>query len=310
MSGKFGFPLVPLIKALRPGQWIKNLLIFAAIIFNGRLFDPIYFTRSVEAFFVFSFLSSASYLLNDIIDEPFDKQHPEKKNRPVASGALPKHTAFEVMIFLSILGLAGAFILGFGFFLISGGFLLLHVLYTFYFKKFAILDILAIALSFTLRALAGEILTGLHLPIWLMYTVIFLSLFIAASKRRSELVYKGTKARPTLIQYREKLLDFYVSTFATATIVTYSLFTFIEGTPKFTGGLISPLLSEFVPQLVARKWLMVTIPFVIVGIMRYAQLIFQQQMGEQPEKLVTSDIPLVATILGWGATIVFILYIL
>lgn len=299
-----------LIRALRPGQWIKNLLLFAAIIFNGQLFNRFLFIRSVEGFLVFCAISSASYLLNDIIDEPFDKKHPLKKKRPIPSGALPKGRAFEIMIILSIIGLAGAFTIRLSFFLIVALFFLLHVAYSLYLKRFAILDILAIALSFVLRAFAGEFLTGFHLPVWLTFTVIFLSLFIAASKRRSEYVHEGTAARPALKSYQEKLLDFYVSTFATGAIITYALFTFIEGVPNFAGGILSPLLAAFVPQLLARKWLMITVPFVIVGIMRYAQLIYERALGEEPEKLVTSDIPLVLTILGWGLSVVLIIYII
>jgi 4-hydroxybenzoate polyprenyltransferase len=302
--------ILPLIRALRPGQWIKNLLLFAAIIFNGQLFNKFFFIRSIEGFIVFCAISSASYLLNDIVDEPLDKKHPIKKKRPIPSGALPKARAFEVMIILSILGLSGAFAIRFSFFLITAGFFLLHVLYSLYFKRFAILDILSIALSFALRAFAGELLTGFHLPIWLTFTVIFLSLFIASSKRRSEFVLEGSQTRPALQNYHEKLLDFYVSTFATAVIVTYAMFTFIEGVPKFTGGILSPMLAAYVPELLARKWLMITVPFVIIGIMRYAQLIFEKSLGEQPERLVTSDIPLVATILGWGVSVVLIIYII
>lgn len=310
MVGNNKISLKPLITALRPGQWIKNFLLFAAIIFNGKLFDPFLFQRSVEGFIIFCALSSASYLLNDIIDEPWDKKHPDKKHRPIASGRLSKSRAFEIMIFLVIIGLAGAFAIRLRFFLISAAFLLLHLTYSLYLKRFAVLDILSIALSFILRAFAGEFLTGYHLPVWLMFTVIFLSLFIAASKRRSELVASGAKTRQALSHYEEKLLDFYVSTFATATIVTYALFTFIEGIPRFTGGVFSPLLAEYVPSLLRRKWLMATVPFVIVGIMRYAQLIYERLLGEQPEKLVTSDIPLVATIIGWGLIVILIIYII
>jgi len=303
----------PLLRAMRPGQWIKNLLLFGAIIFNGKLFDPVFLVRSIEGFIVFSAISSASYLLNDIIDEPLDKKHPKKKFRPIASGLLSKSRAFEVIILLTILGFVGAFAIRVNFFFITVGFFMLHVLYSFYLKRFAILDILAIALSFVLRAFAGEVLTGLHLPVWLMFTVVFLSLFIASSKRRSEFTQEGTKARTSLKHYHEKMLDFYVSTFATASIVTYAMFTFIEGTLKFSNDgarLLTPLLLQYAPHILERKWLMVTVPFAIVGIMRYAQLIYERSLGEEPEKLITSDMPLFLTVLGWGLSIILILYVI
>lgn len=304
--------LQPLFKAMRPGQWIKNLLLFAAVIFNGQLFNSFFLLRSLEGFIIFSALSSASYLLNDIIDIQLDKKHPIKKKRPIASGALSKHRAFEAIIILSILGLTGASLIRLSFFIISIGFFLLHIIYSLYLKKFAVLDILAIAFSFTLRAFAGEVLTGFHLPVWFMFTIVFLSLFIAASKRRSEFVLeKSGKTRPALQKYQEKLLDFYVSTFATATIIVYALFTFIEGIPKFSGlKLLSPLLEKYSPSLLSHKWLMITVPFVIVGIMRYAQLIYQKSLGEQPEKLITSDIPLITTIMLWGLSVVLIIYVI
>ena len=305
--------LPPIILALRPGQWIKNLLLFAAIIFNGKLFDPIFLLRSIEGFLVFSAISSASYLLNDIIDEPLDKKHPKKKFRPIASGMFPKSRAFEVIILLTILGFVAAFAIRVNFFFITVGFFALHVLYSFYLKRFAILDILAIALSFVLRAFAGEVLTGLHLPVWLMFTVVFLSLFIAASKRRSEFTHEGTRTRTSLKHYHEKMLDFYVSTFATASIVTYAMFTFIEGTLKFPNSearLLTPLLLQYAPHILERKWLMITVPFVIIGIMRYAQLIYERSLGEEPERLITSDMPLVLTVLGWGLSIILILYVI
>lgn len=307
----YHFP--PLFKAMRPGQWIKNLLLFAAIIFNGKLFDPIFLVRSIEGFIVFSAISSASYILNDIIDEPNDKKHLKKKLRPIASGLLSKSRAFEFVILLTILGFVGAFAIRVNFFFVAASFFILHVLYSLYLKRFAILDILAIALSFVLRAFAGEVLTGLHLPVWLMFTIVFLSLFIASSKRRSEFKHEGTKTRASLKHYHEKMLDFYVSTFATASIVTYAMFTFIEGTLKFSGSggrLLTPLLLQYAPHILERKWLMITVPFVIIGIMRYAQLIYERSLGEEPERLLTSDMPLVLTVLGWGLSIILILYVI
>ena len=196
----------PILVSLRPGQWIKNALIFTAIIFNGQLTTFNFFIKCLGGFVVFCLLSSASYLFNDLIDLRYDRLHPKKKYRPLASGELNPITAIQTAILLSLTGLFFSLFLGYGLFLLGLGFVLLHLLYSSILKKFAVLDILAIASSFIIRTLAGEVLTGYHVPIWLMLTVVFLSLFIAAGKRRSELVVEGSKTRPSLLSYRTCLL--------------------------------------------------------------------------------------------------------
>lgn len=299
--------LLALLSAMRPYQWVKNLSLYASIIFTGQLFNPPLFILSTLGFIVFCLLSSASYLLNDIIDAPFDRLHPEKKNRPIAKKTLPPALAFEGVAILTIAGLIFAFILSVPFFLIACLFFLLHVFYSLYLKKIAVFDILAISISFILRVLAGEILTGFHLSVWLFFTVVFLSLFIATSKRKSELELEGATTRPSLQHYKERLLDFYASTFANATLITYALFAYLEEPPHFSN--IRGLLSELTPTLLGRKWMMITVPFVIIGIMRYAQLIYEKQAGEKPEKLIISDLPLIASIALWGIAVIFIIYV-
>jgi len=299
----------PLLVSLRPGQWIKNALVFTAIIFNGQLTNPYLFIRCLWGFLIFCLLSSASYLVNDLIDLRYDRLHPQKRYRPISSGALNPLMAIQVAILLSLAGLVFSLFLSYGLFLLGLAFIILHILYSSILKKFAILDILVIASSFIIRTFAGEVLTGYHVPIWLMLTVIFLSLFIASGKRRSELVLEGTKTRPTLLFYRTQLLDFYTSTFANATLVSYALFTFFTEPPQFSEPLTRFLLINF-PKALGRKWLMATtIPFVILGIMRYAQLIYEEHEGEKPEKLLTSDLPLSLTVIGWGIAIILIIYV-
>ena len=296
-----------LIKALRPHQWVKNLSLFAPIIFTGQLFNPGLFLLTTLGFIIFCLLSSSSYLLNDVVDAPLDKLHPEKKSRPIASGKLSTNLALETLVILALLGLAAAFILSFSFFVIAAIFFALHIFYSLYLKKIAVLDILTISASFILRVLAGEFLTGFHISVWLLLTVVFLSLFIATSKRKSELELSGSVTRPSLMHYRERLLDFYGSTFANATLITYALFAYLERPPRFSN--IRGFLSEVTPNLLERKWLMITIPFVIVGIMRYAQLIYEKQAGEKPEKLITSDLPLIISIALWGISVILIIYV-
>lgn len=298
-----------LLKALRPNQWIKNLILFTAIIFNGRLFDINYFVLTLVGFIIFCMLSSSSYLFNDIIDMHYDKLHPLKSKRPLASGLIKLNLASESAFILGLFGLIASLFLSINFFVTAAIFTLLHIFYSLLLKKHAVLDILSIAFSFILRAFAGEILTGYHLPFWLFLTILFVALFVAATKRHAELLRQGSVTRPALFQYRERLLDSYTSMFGSASIIAYSLFAFIEEPIRFTGPL-KQFLVNVAPLVIERKWMVTTIPFIIYGLMRYAQLAYEGTAGEQPEKIVTKDIPLIISIVGWGLSIITILYIL
>ncbi len=301
--------LPPLLLALRPNQWVKNFILFAPIIFTGKLFDGQYFLLTFLGFLVFCAISSASYLFNDIIDLQFDKLHPQKKVRPLAAGLLTLSNASEAAFLLGFFGLIASLLLSTVFFFITAAFTLLHVFYSTILKKYAIFDILGIAFSFILRSFAGEVLTGYHLPFWLFLTIFFVALFVAATKRHSELIREGSAARPALFQYREHLLDFYNSMFGSAAILAYALFTFQDEPLRFNAPIRS-FLVNVVPQALDRKWLVVTIPFVIYGLMRYAQLAYEGKEGERPEKIITQDIPLIVSILIWGLMVISFLYIL
>lgn len=301
--------LPPVIRALRPNQWIKNFILYTAIIFTGQLFTPFYLFITTAGALIFCALSSASYLINDIIDLKFDRLHPVKRKRPLASGELSLGRAVELAFLLTLFGLLGAIIISPVFFAVSSAFILLHVLYSLVFKKYAILDIVGIAFSFMLRAYAGEVLTGYHLPFWLFLTILFVALFVAATKRHAELLRSGAKTRPTLFQYRERLLDSYTSMFGSASIIAYSLFTFVEEPPKFNASL-KEFLQAMLPGALDRKWMIITIPFILFGLMRYAQLAYEGKEAEAPERLITTDVPLIVAIAIWGLSVVTILYIL
>lgn len=298
-----------LISALRLNQWIKNLSIFAAIIFSGNLFNFPYLFLSLLGFLTFCLLSSASYLFNDLADAPLDRLHPLKKQRPIASGRLSKSVAYEVFFMLAFLGLVLSLTLSLSFFLISLLFFILHLFYSLYFKKYALLDILSIGASFLLRVIGGEVLTSFHVPIWLVLTTLFLALFIASAKRHAEFLRTGEKTRPALARYREKLLDFYTSTFATACFLSYALFTFLEEPPQFSPSLSKFLVVNF-PYALGRKWMMLTIPFVLAGVMRYGQLIYERKKGEAPEQIITQDKFMLLTVLGWGMMVILIIYVI
>lgn len=298
-----------LVEAMRPIQWIKNLNLFAAAILNGKLTDPLVFTQSLIGFFVFSALSSSSYLVNDLVDISRDRLHPVKKLRPLARGDIPPVLAIFTALCLVFCGLVAAWSVNSSFFTISLVFILLQYSYSFIFKRKALLDILGIALFFIIRAFAGEIATGYHLPIWIMLTVIFLSLFIASGKRRSELVRTGSNTRPALQGYDRALLNFYTTMFGVCTLITYAMYTFFAEPVSFDGLIHSFLLQNF-PTALDRKWYMVTLLPVIFGIMRYGQIIFEMQEGERPERVVTTDIPLLFSVLTWGLMIITIIYVL
>ena len=301
--------MLALIEALRPTQWIKNLNLFAAAILAGKVFEPITFIQSTIAFITFCLLSSSSYLVNDLADIKNDRLHPAKKLRPLARGDVTQETALFTAVVLLITGLGLAFSINQSFFYISLLFIVLQYFYSFVFKKKAVIDIIGIAFFFILRAFAGEIATGYHLPIWIMLTVIFLSLFIASGKRRSELSNSGRTSRQALNGYGKSLLSFYVTMFAVCTLISYAMFTFLAQPLQFDGQLHNFLLENY-SSVLDRKWYMITLLPVIFGIMRYGQIIFELSGGERPERIVTTDIPLIFSVLVWGLMMMSILYVI
>lgn len=303
---------IALVKAVRPRQWLKNLALFASVIFTGQLFDRQMFLTSVFAFVVFCAVSSANYLLNDVMDRKKDRKHPFKKNRPIAAGTVPVHVAVGLSAVLLGVGLLAAARINTSFFLMTLLFSSLAFSYTLALKHLAVIDILTIALAYFLRVYAGEAATGYHLSVWLSLAVFSLSLFLAIGKRRSELTLlqnyshaNPTDTRAVLGHYSEKLLDTYTAMFANSTWITYAFYSFLERPPESQWTYRNFLLETFPPE---RKWLMVTIPFVLFGIMRYMQLIYEGK-GESPEKILTSDVPLVSTIIVWGLSAIVVIYL-
>lgn len=298
-----------LFESLRPTQWIKNLNLFAAAILTGKVFEPTTFFQSLTAFIVFCMLSSSSYLVNDLVDMEKDKLHPQKRLRPLARGDVNPQNAMFTAAILLITGVGLSLFINQTFFFIAVLFIVLQYFYSFVLKKKAVIDIIGIAFFFILRAFAGEIATGYHLPIWIMLTVIFLSLFIASGKRRSELLNSGRKTRSSLDGYGKSLLSFYITMFAVCTLISYAMFTFLAEPLQFDGALHRYLLENY-PSALDRKWYMLTLMPVIFGIMRYGQIIFELADGERPERVVTTDIPLIFSVLVWGLMMMSILYVI
>ncbi len=293
---------------LRPIHWIKNLSVFAALIFTGNLFKPLLFDQILLAFISFCFITSATYIINDIFDAKLDRLHPTKKERPIASGNLPIWVAVVEIFSLVFLSLVFASSLPPLFSYIIWGYLILQIFYSLGLKNVPILDILIIATGFILRIYAGALVINAHLSVWFLLCVVSVALFLASGKRRSEfnLLSKTSEVtRKSLTHYNLDLLNSYVTMFGNAAWVSWALFTFFES-PKASLDLWL-FLAELSKTTTIGKLLMITIPVVIFGIMRYEYLIFAGK-SEAPEKLLLTDKALIAAVVIWTTLIVWIFY--
>jgi len=298
-----------LLRTLRVNQWIKNFVIFTAIIFSGKLFEINLFLNTFFVFIIFCLLSSASYVLNDVIDYPYDIKHPIKKFRPIASGKIIIPQATFIIFILVLVSLVASLFFSLSLFFLCLFFLIIHFFYSLYLKKYPVIDIFTISFSFMTRAFAGEVATGYHIPIWLTLTVFFGSLFMATVKRHAELVAHGDKTRESLSNYKTHLLDFLTNVFATITIIAYSFYTYFERLPT-SNTFFTEFFNDIIKDFEIRKWMMITIPLIVYGISRYAQLLYEREEGERPERIITTDPPLIAAISLWGLIITVLIYVL
>ncbi|TDL76484.1 decaprenyl-phosphate phosphoribosyltransferase [Peribacillus frigoritolerans] len=274
-----------LFKQLRPKQWTKNLIVFAAPLFSMQLMHEGVFLKSLIGFFLFCFVSSCVYILNDFVDRKADRMHPEKKHRPMASGALNPLLALTFGFLLLISSIWAANIFNSLFAICLSIYFIINVLYSLKLKHIVLLDILLIASGFVLRAVGGALVINVPLTEWFLLCALWLSMFLAVSKRRHELfLLQKTQEthRKVLKNYSIALLDQYNSIFTTATIISYALFAF------------SSEHSEI---------LMWSIPLVLYGICRYLYLIHQEGKGGKPEQVLLEDKPILIT------TIIYVLYI-
>ena len=296
-----------ILKTARPRQWIKNLALFAALIFSGFFFykpegDWCYFFTVLYAFAVFCILTSSVYIINDIIDCKADSKHPFKKKRPIASGKLP----IPIALFAAITGLVTVILLSLslsGFFrILAFCYLGLQLLYATKIKHQPILDVISIAAGFLIRIYAGAVVVNLHTSVWFLLTVVSCSLFLAVGKRQSEqTLMKGKnigETRLSLKKYSQRLLDQYTSMFANATWLSYALFTFQTNTNNMTPAYERfPELYTVLPRtLQSQKLLMLTVPLVIFGVMRYLALVYEENRGESPELVLLNDKTLLTTV--------------
>lgn len=241
-----------------------------------------------------------------------DRLHPFKKNRPIAAGKLPIPTAFFIALVGIFVSLYLAYLQNFFFFLAELAYLSLQLSYTLLLKNIIILDVIAIAGGFIIRVYAGALAINTHMNVWFLLCVVSLALFLAVGKRRAELAILTEQVAPrhrkTLTFYTPDLLDAYLAMFANSAWLAYALFTFFSPLPTIVAK--SSTIFAVLPLTVAGidKWLMITIPFVIYGVMRYMSIIYQGERAESPEKVLLSDKPLLTTVLGWGFLVVLILY--
>jgi len=296
-----------LIRAARPVHWIKNLSLFAAIVFSGMLLDKTLFKEVIIAFLSFNLTASASYIFNDIFDAKLDRLHPVKRKRPVASGELPIAVALVAAGLLALISLYISYNLNFIFYIITLSYLVTQILYSLYLKNIPIIDILIIASGFIMRVYAGAFLIDAHLSVWFLLCVVSVALFLASGKRRSEInILDNTKVtRKSLTKYKKGLLNSYVTMFGNAAWMSWALFTFFES-PRASLP-VWLLLAEVSKTTTINKLLMVTIPIVIFAIMRYEHLIFQGK-SERPEKLLLTDPFLTVAIGIWVMLVVYIFY--
>jgi 4-hydroxybenzoate polyprenyltransferase len=279
-------PLTAAVVALRPRQWTKNLLLFAGIIFAAELGDAGRWVAAVTAFVAYCAASSAAYLVNDVRDVAGDRLHPVKRTRPVARGELDTRRALALAAGLTALALALAAALGPLSLACLAGFLALQAAYSLRLKSVELVDVIAIAGLFVLRASAGAIAVDVRISEWLLLCTFLLALFLALGKRRAELALEGTHARPVLAHYSTALVDQLLAIVAAATIGAYSAYAL---TAHETG------------------WLVVTVPFVVYGLFRYLLLLHRRGLGQEPDALLVEDLPLLVTVAAWATACATIL---
>lgn len=275
--------------SLRPQQWIKNLFVFAALIFAKKFVDWPSIEQSMAAFAVFCLAASGVYLINDIVDVEKDRMHPVKKNRPLASGRLNRSTVFKVGTGLMILALLAAGSINWQLAAVVASYLALNLVYSFYLKRVVIIDTLCVALGFVLRVIAGAVAIQVVFSDWLLLCTFFFTLFLAIGKRRSELVnLEAIRQRAVLEKYSARLLEQMSNLVLSATLISYALFTFSSG---------------------HSRWLILTVPIVLYGLLRYLLIVDQKKNDDDgPTADLLNDRPLQATIALWVLAALIILW--
>ncbi|MGH7392106.1 MAG: decaprenyl-phosphate phosphoribosyltransferase [Candidatus Rokuibacteriota bacterium] len=281
--------------SLRPRQWVKNLFVFAALVFGQKLLTPA-IGPALAAFAIFCALSGAVYLLNDVADRDRDRLHPLKRRRPIASGRLPAGVAVAVAVVLALAGVLASAAIDRRLAAVAVAYAALLVAYSLWLKHLVIVDVIVVAVGFVLRAVAGAVAIDVEISGWLLICTILIALFLALGKRRHEYLALGGEAarhRPILAEYSAGLLDQMIAVVTASTVTAYALYTMSPET-----------VAKFHTQL-----LPATLPFVLYGIFRYLYLLYRKQMGGNPSELFLNDPPLLINTLLWMAAVVVIIYV-
>jgi 4-hydroxybenzoate polyprenyltransferase len=280
--------------SLRPRQWVKNLFVFAGLVFSQELFTGALWV-ALAAFAIFCLLSGAMYLLNDVADRERDRLHPTKRLRPIASGRLGAGLATGLALGLIALGLGGACLIARPFAAAAAAYVLLLAAYSVWLKHLVIADVLTVAVGFVLRAMAGALAIQVAISGWLVICTLLIALFLALGKRRHEYLTLGEQARrhrPILAEYSAGLLDQMIAVVTASTVTAYALYTM---SPETVAKFHTPLLP-------------VTLPFVLYGIFRYLYLLYRRELGGNPSELFLNDRPLLLNTAAWMLAVVLLLY--
>ncbi|MBD3421766.1 MAG: decaprenyl-phosphate phosphoribosyltransferase [Chitinivibrionales bacterium] len=284
------------IKLLRPWQWTKNVLVFAALLFSEHIFDVHLVLQTVAAFLLFCLLSSSVYVMNDILDIDNDRNHPVKKNRPLPSGRISISTGWAIFAILAGGTLLNIFWLSRELFYVSLIYFVKQIAYSLGLKKVVVLDVLLLSFGFLLRVIAGALVINVEISSWLIICTFFLALFLSLCKRRNELTSLENNAsehRQVLAEYSPYLLDQMVSVVTASAVISYAMYT----------------LSQQTIEKFGTTNLIYTVPFVVYGIFRYLYLVHKQHKGGAPEMTLLTDIPLISDIILWIVAAGLIIYL-
>lgn len=289
--------LLTLLEGLRPGQWVKNGFVFAALIFSRGIADWNRDRAVAFAAGIFCLVSSSVYLLNDVFDLAEDRKHPTKRFRPIASGRLSVRMAVVTALVLQVGTLILSYVLDKWFFMVVVSYLALNVLYTSFLKRVPLLDVFLVASGFVLRVLGGGVVIHVAISSWLVACTTLLALFLALAKRRHELVLLRDGAgehRSALAKYSPYFLDQLIGIVTASTVMSYTLYT------------VSPDVQAKFPG----KHLELTVPFVLFGIFRYLYLVHQtQDGGGNPSHLLFADKVLLTVVVLWALAVILIIYL-
>lgn len=283
-----------LLKTMRPKQWTKNIFVWAALVFDVKLFQPQPFLRTLLTFVLFCLISSAVYIINDLVDIEKDRLHPEKRRRPLASGALSPRLAALTAALLILISLPAALWTGVWLTAILYGYLLLMIAYSFWLKNIVIVDVMTIAAGFVLRVAAGvAVVEAERFSPWIYFCMVLLALFLGLGKRRQEIMLMAENSgntRSILAHYNLRFVDEMLSLVSASTVLTYALYTFSA------------------PNLPSNHAMMLTVPFVLYGLFRYLYLIHVKGETDPPDVVVLKDRPLQIDVLLFGLTVFVVFY--